>query len=762
MSNFNFPSEAFESIVVNGSWNNWSGWGVTLSDVDGDNIYQGELELGNGTYEYVFALTGSADNWSGWGQTINAPIGSSCDWNPSDQWANYGFTVNNSNIIQSYCAGSCTSLCIDDSGGAGLLSPPNDSFMRTTHVPFEWIQIPDAVSYNFQITNTFNSNVDLMFENDILLDTFFQDIVYIDRETIDWGDNYWWRIRPVYNDQSTGEWSQVFTFEVGEKKFPERNATIYDESLIEDGLVAFGGFGGTEETDLATAVIDKYGNEIWNDGYLSFILNHINEYGNVYGMSNVNWPLHTGSKISWTHDYDMSFLWSAPMTDVSVDIHEIKQIPNGNYMAFVPDYSHLGPIPEGNWTFLFQASGYQADGITNEFPYIGMRIVEWDEEGNEVWNWDPFEHFTMQDSDLYAGIWWQAFNDGAFDWMHSNAFHFDDEESVIYVSHRHLSRISKISYPSGEVIWNMGMPDGYSTGSDNICTDLGFSFQHNVQLLDDGSLLFFDNGNLSQMLMGDNNPTTRIRRIRVIDNSYCETEWEYELPANLFGAGMGSVQLLDNGNYLIYTFGSGLGSPEPTLREITSEQEVLWNYQGISNAFWYRTYKIPSLHPEVFSVVANNYTQLYNQNFIETSNSLEFTITNHSGYDNSYRYIFLDLIDGGPQMFSYDEGEILIGPYESINLSFISNESDLTSTSVQLSIWPSHHEYALKELMYDVSISNQLLGDINNDGSINVIDVVMLVNIILEGSDHIGESDLNNDGNVNVLDIVVLVNLILE
>ena len=29
----------------------------------------------------------------------------------------------------------------------------------------------------------------------------------------------------------------------------------------------------------------------------------------------------------------------------------------------------------------------------------------------------------------------------------------------------------------------------------------GNSFQHNVQLLDDGTLLFFDNGNLSQMLL---------------------------------------------------------------------------------------------------------------------------------------------------------------------------------------------------------------------------------------------------------------------
>jgi hypothetical protein len=133
-------------------------------------------------------------------------------------------------------------------------------------------------------------------------------------------------------------------------------------------------------------------------------------------------------------------------------------------------------------------------------------VFEWNEDGSEVWNWDPFDHFTMDDYDAYGGIWWD-FNAGAHDWMHSNAFHFDEEESVIYVSHRHLSRISKISYPSGEVIWNIGMPVEYmATGDEHICTDLGNSFQHNIQSLDDGSLLFFDNGNLSEMLMGDSNP----------------------------------------------------------------------------------------------------------------------------------------------------------------------------------------------------------------------------------------------------------------
>ncbi|SVE15502.1 uncharacterized protein METZ01_LOCUS468356, partial [marine metagenome] len=247
---------------------------------------------------------------------------------------------------------------------------------------------------------------------------------------------------------------------------------------------------------------------------------------------------------------------------------------------------------------------------------------------------------------------------------------------------------------SGEVIWNIGMPAEYmATGDEHICTDLGNSFQHNIQLLDDGSLLFFDNGNLSEMLMGDSNPTSRVRRIRVIDNSYCETEWEYELPPNLYGLGMGSVQLLDNGNYLLYTFGNGLNQGQPTLREVTSDQVVLWNYQGASNAAWYRTYKIPSLHPDAFSVVASGYTVLENESMIElTGESLDFTIFNKSGYNLPYKYMFSDLMDGGTQLFIYDEGVVDIEPYGSAELSFsVNSAANITATLVMLTVWPDHH-----------------------------------------------------------------------
>ena len=63
------------------------------------------------------------------------------------------------------------------------------------------------------------------------------------------------------------------------------------------------------------------------------------------------------------------------------------------------------------------------------------------------------------------------------------------------------------------------------------------------------------------------------------------------------------------------------------------------------------------------------------------------------------------------------------------------------------------------------SIQTGMLGDVNSDGEINVLDIVSMVNFAL-GSDYPNDiefwaSDINGDGSINVLDIVSIVNIIL-
>ncbi len=60
----------------------------------------------------------------------------------------------------------------------------------------------------------------------------------------------------------------------------------------------------------------------------------------------------------------------------------------------------------------------------------------------------------------------------------------------------------------------------------------------------------------------------------------------------------------------------------------------------------------------------------------------------------------------------------------------------------------------------DANYQQALVGDVNGDDMINVLDVVQLVNIILS-NDNNSSGDINGDGTINVLDVVQLVNLIL-
>ena len=60
-----------------------------------------------------------------------------------------------------------------------------------------------------------------------------------------------------------------------------------------------------------------------------------------------------------------------------------------------------------------------------------------------------------------------------------------------------------------------------------------------------------------------------------------------------------------------------------------------------------------------------------------------------------------------------------------------------------------------------MDFSSSILGDLNDDGLVNVLDVVVLVNMVLGISEEDYIGDLNNDDLINILDVVILVNMIL-
>ena len=62
---------------------------------------------------------------------------------------------------------------------------------------------------------------------------------------------------------------------------------------------------------------------------------------------------------------------------------------------------------------------------------------------------------------------------------------------------------------------------------------------------------------------------------------------------------------------------------------------------------------------------------------------------------------------------------------------------------------------------YDYFDSVSLLGDLNEDGLINILDIIITVNIILGTEDYDQNADINEDGIINILDVVSILNIIL-
>ena len=71
--------------------------------------------------------------------------------------------------------------------------------------------------------------------------------------------------------------------------------------------------------------------------------------------------------------------------------------------------------------------------------------------------------------------------------------------------------------------------------------------------------------------------------------------------------------------------------------------------------------------------------------------------------------------------------------------------------------------YVLEEL---IGSTEGIAADVNNDGLINILDVIQTVNIILGANPtptdyELWAADMNQDGNIDILDVVLIVNTIL-
>ena len=188
-----YPNSDYDQCGVNGSWcatesGDWPGWCLTLDDDNADNIFTGTLEnVSSGDYEFIVFCSGAADNFSGWGVQLGSVVGSECDFDSSDEFGNYGFTVIDSDVDVSYCAGSCDETCSGggDSGG-------NNSNYTVT---FDLDGLDDcgfvSVTGTFDNWSGWGANTDTDFDAEIQDGDYEFIILCVDTNIDSWWNDIW-------------------------------------------------------------------------------------------------------------------------------------------------------------------------------------------------------------------------------------------------------------------------------------------------------------------------------------------------------------------------------------------------------------------------------------------------------------------------------------------------------------------------------------------------------------------------------------------
>ena len=119
----------------------------------------------------------------------------------------------------------------------------------------------------------------------------------------------------------------------------------------------------------------------------------------------------------------------------------------------------------------------------------------------------------------------------------------------------------------------------------------------------------------------------------------------------------------------------------------------------------------------------------------------------------NYNYGFIS----SPTILDIDNDndlEIIIGSAQ--NLTVIDLKG---STSTNQYYWYTYQGDEHRSGSYIFSSSGLLLGDLNSDGILDILDIVSMINIIIS-SEYYMVADMNNDGVIDILDIVLLINSI--
>lgn len=155
------------------------------------------------------------------------------------------------------------------------------------------------------------------------------------------------------------------------------------------------------------------------------------------------------------------------------------------------------------------------------------------------------------------------------DWFHNNSLSYDEKTNSISFSGRHMDAIINLDFDTGKLNWIIGDPNGWSeeyqkyffTPVEN--PDFGWQYeQHAVKVLEDGSVLCFDNGHWRSKVkdeyrLNKDNYSRGVRYKINTDDMTIDQIWEYgkERGQAFFSRYISNCDYLGEGHYLLHSGG---------------------------------------------------------------------------------------------------------------------------------------------------------------------------------------------------------------
>lgn len=231
-------------------------------------------------------------------------------------------------------------------------------------------------------------------------------------------------------------------------------------------------------------------------------------------------------------DWDGNITYEAPLPNDAdgrriVPHHELEELPDGRLLYLGWEWREYPTGPGGTM-----------------IPAEGDIIQIFNPATNQVdWSWSIFDHYTPltrptpEEAD-------PALSGFGTDWSHANGIEWDPTNSIFWMSVRHFDALIGVEFPGGNTV-EIG-PQGMG--------GFLFSHQHAPELQADGSILLWDNGNIT-------NPPQPYLPLNYQELSYVR-QIEFDLNAQTAGEvfswtdgfydrAVGDADRLPNGNILV-------------------------------------------------------------------------------------------------------------------------------------------------------------------------------------------------------------------